>query len=79
MGVEKKQRKEGDDNDDHKGHQTAPNEPIDHVLGFHVARATRTAARALRQHVAAVPTGLCAHCLWPAAYTTLPVHEVHLI
>ena len=55
---------QGDDDKyqgDERWHKTAPDEAVDHVFGFYVKRAARTAPRCLLKHVAAVSTGSCAH------------------
>lgn len=59
---------------DYEWHKAAPDEPLDHVFGFEIERASRAAARGLRKHVATVATGFCAHCHWFTGYTTLLVH-----
>jgi len=57
---------QGDDyesNNNYGGHKTAPDESVDHVFGFYISRAPRTAPRVLLKHIAAVSTVFCAHAI----------------
>jgi hypothetical protein len=78
------QSNDGDCQQDYGGNKTEPDEPVDHVFGFHIHRAPRTATSALLEHVATISTGFRGHRsnaseLLPASiYTTLLVQELTL-
>ena len=57
-----RERDKCDGRNEQARNNTTPDETIDHLFGFDIARAPRTTARHLRQHGAAIATGSCAYC-----------------
>jgi len=55
---------DGESDEDQAGDKTAPDESVNHVFGFHIHRAPRTAARVLLEHFVTISTGFCAHFHW---------------